>query len=152
MDESLSSWMCFNFVLLKDWISRRRSLHGSTEIHLYFGALIFRFSDSERAGMSLGGGGGAFASFLLIGTEDIGGGGGFLLTGSGGGMDEVGLLFEEGRGGGGGIEEGVALLRLDFPWLTGSFCFGCLIELTGLLVSASLFLVFFSSECWFISD
>ena len=103
--------------------------------------------------MSLGGGGGAFASFLLIGTEDIGGGGGFLLTGSGGGMDEVGLLFEERRGGGGGgIEEGVSLLGLDFPWLTGSFCFGCLIELSGLLVSASLFLVFFSSECWFISD
>lgn len=115
LDESLSSWMCFNFVLLKDWISRRRSLHGSTEIHQYLGALIFRFSDSERAGRSLGGGGGAFTSFLLIGTEDIGGGGGgFLLTGSGGGMDEVGLLFEEEEGGGGGIEEGVVLLELDF--------------------------------------
>lgn len=107
--------MCFNFVLLKDWISRRRSLHGSTEIHQYLGALIFRFSDSEGAEMSLGGGGGAFASFLLIGTEDIGGGGGFLLTGSGGGVDEVGLLFEEGRGKGGGIEAGEALLGLDFP-------------------------------------
>lgn len=92
--ESFSPLICFNCVLLKDSISRRRSLCISEWNKQYLGALIFRFSASGMVGMSLwgGGGAGAFAAFMLRGRDDAGGGGGFLLTGSGGGTDEV-VLF-----------------------------------------------------------
>ena len=100
--------MCFNCVLLKDSISRRRFLRVTQSTQIYLGALIFRFSVSGgRVGTSLGGGGGgALEPFLFMGTEETGGGGGFLLTGSGGGAEEMGFFFGAGAGAGAGAAGG----------------------------------------------